>query len=94
VRRGELGWLVKELHEVGPAEWTFDLEGERGRERVTVRANVSEFADSGCACALPVAGGASRNAAALLFGSGLFAWLLLRRFGRSTRKIHPRRAWS
>jgi hypothetical protein len=79
VRRGELGWLVKELHEVGPVEWTFNLEGERGAESVTVRANVEEFVDSGCGCELPGAGDVTPNGAALVLGSGLLAWVVARR---------------
>ncbi len=75
IEPGSRGNLGERLEKEGPVEWIYTLESSEGEHRVTLRANVKEFVDPGCAIA--AGGGTGKNSAAL--GTLVAALLLLNR---------------
>ncbi len=80
------GTIGETLETVGVTEHTFTIESTDGEHRVTVRANVSEFVDSGCSLATRARVPGSSS---LGYASVLAAALLLT---RSRRRSASRRA--
>ena len=89
VQRGQLGWIVSELNNLGPVEWNYNLQTERGEERVTIRANVKEFTDSSCVCSLPLAANGGESIGLLLMAHLLAGCVVFRRQTRPDKRIRP-----
>jgi hypothetical protein len=75
------GWIDRHLDIVGPAEFTFTLQTERGEEHLTLKGNVKKFED-GCVCSVVAPAGGNQRSALLVAMELLVGSAFIRRVAR------------